>query len=76
MVERFLLCRHINGHHKLINWRFVIHGGIDGFSRSIVYLKCSPNNYAATKIEPDRLAFLRLILGLERVCTKVRGSWD
>ena len=46
MVEHFLLCRHIDGHHKLINWRFVIHGGIDGFSRSIVYLKCSPNNYA------------------------------
>lgn len=26
----------------------MIHGGIDGFSRSIVYLKCSPNNYAVT----------------------------
>ena len=23
---------------------FVIHGGIDGFSRSIVYLKCATNN--------------------------------
>jgi hypothetical protein len=51
MVELLLLCRHIDGHHKLINWRFVIHGGIDGFSRSIVYLKCSPNNYAATVLE-------------------------
>ena len=29
----------------------MIHGGIDGFSRSIVYLKCSPNNYAATVLE-------------------------
>ena len=26
----------------------VIHGGIDGFSRLIVYLHCSNNNYAQT----------------------------
>ncbi len=39
---------HIDGHHKLIRWRFVIHGGIDGFSRLIVYLRCSTNNRAAT----------------------------
>lgn len=28
--------------------RFVIHGGIDGFSRMIVYLNCSTNNCACT----------------------------
>ena len=39
---------HIDGHHKLVRWRFVIHGGIDGFSRMIVYLQCSTNNCAAT----------------------------
>ena len=27
---------HIDGHHKLIRWRFVTHGGIDGYSRTIV----------------------------------------
>ena len=27
---------HIDGDHSLVNWGFVIHGGIDGFSRSIV----------------------------------------
>ena len=51
---KLLFCalnRHIDGHHKLIRSRFVIHGGIDGFSRSIVYLKCSSNNYAATVLE-------------------------
>ena len=37
-----------DGHHKLIRWHLVIHGCIDGFSRSIVYLKCSSNNYAET----------------------------
>ena len=39
---------HIDGHHKLIRWRFVIHGSIDGFSRTITYLKCSDNNRANT----------------------------
>ena len=29
-------------------WRIVIHGGIDGFSRMIVYLKASTNNHAST----------------------------
>ena len=43
-----LFYRHIDGHHKLVRWRFVIHGGIDGFSRSIVYLRCSSNNKAET----------------------------
>ena len=39
---------HIDGHHKLIRWRLVTHGGIDGFSRTITYLQCSENNCAAT----------------------------
>ena len=39
---------HIDGHHELIRWRFVIHGGIDGYSRTITYLKCSTNNEAST----------------------------
>ena len=39
---------HIDGNHKLIRWRFVIHGGIDGYSRLIVYLKCADNNRALT----------------------------
>ena len=32
---------HINGNHKLIRWLLVIHGAIDGYSRQIMYLKCS-----------------------------------
>ena len=39
---------HIDGHHKLIKWRFVIHAGVDGFSRTIVYIKCATNNRAVT----------------------------
>ena len=33
-------------------WRFVIHGGIDGFSRMIVFFfKCSTNNLASTVLD-------------------------
>uniref|UniRef100_A0A7M5XKU5 Integrase catalytic domain-containing protein n=2 Tax=Clytia hemisphaerica TaxID=252671 RepID=A0A7M5XKU5_9CNID len=39
---------HIDGNHKLIRWGLVIHGGIDGYSRKIMYLHCSENNLAAT----------------------------
>ena len=39
---------HIDGHHKLVRWRFVVHGAIDGFSRTVVYLQCATNNRAST----------------------------
>ena len=39
---------HIDGHHKLIRWRIVVHGGIDGYSRLPVYMKASTNNRADT----------------------------
>jgi hypothetical protein len=39
---------HIDGNHKLIKYGLVIHGGIDGFSRAVVFAKCSNNNRAAT----------------------------
>ena len=39
---------HMDGHHTLIRWKFVIHGCIDGFSRHIMYLLCTDNNRAET----------------------------
>ena len=42
---------HIDGHHSLVRWGFVLHGGIDGYSRYIVFLKCSTNNYSETVLE-------------------------
>ena len=39
---------HIDGNHKLIRWKFVVHGGIDGFSCLCVYLACATNNRANT----------------------------
>ena len=42
---------HMDGYHKLIRWRFVIHGAIDGYSRLIMFLKVSPNNRAETVLD-------------------------
>ena len=39
---------HLDGIHKLIRWRFVVHGYIDGFSRIPVYLSCNTNIKAST----------------------------
>ena len=41
---------HVDSHHKLIRWRIVIHGAIDGFSRTITYLKCADNNRSLTAL--------------------------
>lgn len=39
---------HLDGHHSLIRWGFVIHGCIDGYSRRINFLHCSTNNLSST----------------------------
>ena len=39
---------HIDGNHKMISWRFVIHHGIDGVSRLVMFCRCSGNNRATT----------------------------
>lgn len=47
---------HIDGYHKLISWRLVIHGGIDGYSRLPVYLKVNNNNRAEIVLQAFREA--------------------
>ena len=42
---------HIDGNHKLIRWRIVIHGTVDGYSRIPVYLNASDNNKALTVLQ-------------------------
>ena len=46
---------HIDGHHSLIRWKFVIHGCCDGKSRKIRYLMCSANNLAEKKFQFETL---------------------
>lgn len=42
---------HVDTNHKLISWRIVIHGCVDGYSRTIIYLQCATNNLAETALQ-------------------------
>lgn len=60
MNRRYGICRRVynvpgpnymrcmDSNHKMISWRFVIHGCTDGFRQTIIYLECTKNNKAAT----------------------------
>ena len=39
---------HLDGHHSLVTWGFVIHGAIDGFSGLVTFLHCSTSNRGGT----------------------------
>ena len=42
---------HIDTNHKLVRWQFIIVGGIDGFSRLVMFLKCTDNNTSETVLQ-------------------------
>lgn len=42
---------HIDTNHKLVRWQFIIVGGIDGFSRLVMFLKCTDNNASETVLQ-------------------------
>ena len=50
---------HIDGNHKLIRWGFVLHHGIDGFSRLVTFGRFSGNNRAETVLQLFREAIER-----------------
>lgn len=43
--------RHTDTNHKLNPWGFVFHGGVDGYSRCITYLRCCTDNRASTALQ-------------------------
>lgn len=61
--------RHIDSNHKLIAWRFVFHGCIDGYSRTVIYLECCTNNRASTV-----LSFFRNGVSQFGLPLRVRGD--
>ncbi len=42
---------HIDGNHKPIRWKSVVHGAMDGFSRMLMFLQCCHNNQAETVMD-------------------------
>ncbi|XP_067282440.1 uncharacterized protein [Pseudorasbora parva] len=60
---------HIDTNHKLIRYNMVIFGGIDGYSRKIMYLKVSDNNRSDT-----HLAIFREAVNTHGFPQRVRGD--
>ena len=56
-VSRPLALWHFDGNHKLIRWRFVVHGCVDGYTRIPVFLHCHTNNKASIVLQ----SFLRAV---------------
>ena len=50
---------HIDGHHKLIRWRVVVHGGIDGYSRLVDFLSAQACSSAGRLLLPSSLYFTK-----------------
>ena len=50
---------HLEGNHKLIRWRLVVHHCIDGFSRLITFCRCSTNNESETVLSSFNKAVLK-----------------
>lgn len=42
---------HIDANMSLVRWKFVVQGGIDGFSRVVTYLQCCNNNRGSTMLQ-------------------------
>uniref|UniRef100_A0AAQ4QW99 Integrase catalytic domain-containing protein n=1 Tax=Gasterosteus aculeatus aculeatus TaxID=481459 RepID=A0AAQ4QW99_GASAC len=53
--RRYITARHLIGCSRAdlpaARWRFVVHGGVDGFSRLVVYLTVAGNNRAHTVLQ-------------------------
>ena len=50
-VKKPNLLWHVDSNHKLINWRFVLHGCVHGYSRAVIYFKCFTNNLASAALQ-------------------------
>lgn len=43
---------HIDGNHKIIRWRLVVHGGIDGYSCAILFSNGTPTTVVSMVFIP------------------------
>ena len=65
MTHYYVVCTH-SGSNSLTHafmycrWKMVVHGGVDGYSRVIVYLKCSNDNRAETVLQLFRKLCLHM----------------
>ena len=59
----------------LFRWGLIIHGGIDGYSRLMVFLRLSSNNRAETVVESLSLLQQSLVFHPEYDATMVERMW-
>ena len=64
-------CWHIDGYDKLKPFGFAIHGGIDGFSRKVLWLKVGPTNNNPYVVA---LYFVRTVFDLSKLPCTVRAD--
>jgi len=78
---------HMDTNHKLIAWRFVIHGCIDGYSRTVSHLNCATNlnNLAVTAVQYfqeevrkyvicNMIVYVNLYISFILLCAKKMGK--
>ena len=65
---------HIDGNHKLIKWKLVIHTAVDGYTRLITFLKVSDNNMAATVLRQFQLTITAFEQRPLRIRTDLGGE--
>ncbi len=60
---------HVDANHKLIRWRLVIHGCVEGYSRIVTFLCCSNNNWSEAVVES-------FVNATQKFCTPFRVRTD
>ena len=69
----------MDGNHKLIRYKFIVHSAVDSFSRLVTFLKCSNFNRTETVLQPSVDAVQRY--GVPKKLRKDMGgenvdAWD
>lgn len=64
---------YLDGNHKLIRWRFVVHHCIDGYSCLITFCRCSTNNKSETVLSSFNEA-VRKYGRPQRICNDHGGE--
>ena len=69
-------CASFHSALQFCRWKFVIHAGIDGYSRLVVFCKCSVNNQASTVLDHFMEAIIQFGLPSRIRCDRGTENYD